>query len=82
VIFIWQPARRIALLATSGMAVFASAAWADDATTVSQLVVTPTAGEQKLVDAPATISVVTRQELEARPVQDLADALRGQPGSM
>lgn len=79
-IFNWRPTRRIALLATSGMTLFVGAARANDATTVSQVVVTPTAGEQKLADAPATISVVTRQDLEARPVQDLADALRGQPG--
>ncbi|MGO1893848.1 MAG: TonB-dependent receptor plug domain-containing protein, partial [Luteimonas sp.] len=44
------------------------------------IVVTATATETPLVQAPASASVITRQELQARPVLDLADALRGAPG--
>jgi outer membrane receptor protein involved in Fe transport len=36
--------------------------------------------EQKLVDAPATLSVVTSQELAAQPAQNMADTLRAVPG--
>ncbi|MDG2528969.1 TonB-dependent receptor domain-containing protein [Caulobacter endophyticus] len=64
----------------SGLALGATHALAEEATAVSQVVVTPTAGEQSLQDAPATISVVTREVLERRPIQDLSDALRGEPG--
>nr|WP_255699482.1 TonB-dependent receptor [Luteimonas sp. Y-2-2-4F] len=44
------------------------------------LVVTATATERTLADAPASMSVVTREDLLERPVLDLADALRGTPG--
>lgn len=44
------------------------------------VVVSATTTERKLRDAPATISVVTRDQLSRRPVQDLSDALRGTPG--
>jgi outer membrane receptor for ferrienterochelin and colicins len=44
------------------------------------IVVTATATERNLDDAPASISVITREDLHQRPVQDLSDALRGTPG--
>jgi outer membrane receptor protein involved in Fe transport len=37
--------------------------------------------EQKLVDAPATLSVVTSDELAAMPAQNMADTLRSVPGA-
>ncbi|WP_102797140.1 TonB-dependent receptor domain-containing protein [Bowmanella denitrificans] len=43
---------------------------------VETIVVTASGFEQKLVDAPASISVVSRQELQAKPFTSLADALR------
>ncbi|WP_282338126.1 TonB-dependent receptor [Pseudomonas sp. PS02288] len=44
------------------------------------LVITATATERQLKDAPASITLITRDDLEKRPVQDLEDALRGTPG--
>ena len=40
------------------------------------MVVTAAGFEQKVADAPASISVVTREELETRPYTNLVDALR------
>ena len=47
---------------------------------IPQVVVTATFIEQKLEDAPASITVIGREELNNRPVQDLADALQGAAG--
>ncbi|TBU78026.1 TonB-dependent receptor [Pseudomonas daroniae] len=47
---------------------------------LDELVVTATSTERQLKDAPASISVITREALSERPVQDLEDALRGTPG--
>ncbi|MBM0105254.1 TonB-dependent receptor [Steroidobacter sp. S1-65] len=47
---------------------------------IPQVVVTATFIEQKLEDAPASITVIDREELNSRPVQDLADALQGAAG--
>lgn len=52
----------------------------DDALELSPVVVTATSTERTLRDAPASISTISREELERRPVQDLSDALRGSPG--
>lgn len=46
----------------------------------STIVVTATRSSQALMDAPATMSVVTGTELRRRPVQDLAEALENEPG--
>lgn len=43
-------------------------------------VVTATSTVRALEDAPASMTVITREELALRPVQDLEDALRGTPG--
>ncbi|MDP1875050.1 TonB-dependent receptor domain-containing protein [Phenylobacterium sp.] len=72
--------RRAALLASLVWLAPLSPALADDATDLTQVVVTPMAGPQALRDAPATISVVNREDLEARPIADLSDALRNEPG--
>lgn len=50
------------------------------AVALRDVVVTSTHTERTLQDAPATITVIHRDELESRPVQDLEDALRGTPG--
>lgn len=47
---------------------------------IPQVVVTASFIEQKLEDAPASITVITREALNNRPVQDLADALQGAAG--
>ncbi|MEE2879035.1 MAG: TonB-dependent receptor [Pseudomonadota bacterium] len=44
------------------------------------VVVTATAGEQSLLTAPASISVVDQEELQLRAATDLTDALAGEPG--
>lgn len=45
-----------------------------------EIVITATRTPQAIIDAPATMSVVTGQELRRRPVQDLAEALENEPG--
>lgn len=64
----------LALTLLPGMAL------SDETLDLSSLVVTATNTEQALRDAPATMTVIGRDELARRPVQDLADALRGTPG--
>lgn len=55
-----------------------AAVTADDNTAENMevLVVTASGYEQKLIDAPASVSVVSREELQNRPFTSLADALR------
>lgn len=64
-------------------ATFSSAA-ADGAAPVSvdvtRMVITASRTEHDTLDAPATVTVITREELERRPVQDILDALRGSSG--
>lgn len=45
-----------------------------------EIVVTATRTEQKISDAPATMSVVSGADIRRRPVQDLAEALENEPG--
>lgn len=44
------------------------------------MVVTASGFEQQVKDAPASISVITRQDLETKPFRDLTDALKDIPG--
>lgn len=55
-------------------------AFADAALHIEPTVVTATSTVRQLGDAPASVSVITRDELALRPVQDLEDALRGTAG--
>lgn len=48
--------------------------------TLSSMVITATGFEQEIKDAPASISVITREELEKKPFRDLTDALRDVEG--
>ena len=48
---------------------------ADDANILEQVVVTAAGFEQKLTDAPASISVISREELQKRPYMTLIDAV-------
>ncbi|MDR0806200.1 MAG: catecholate siderophore receptor CirA [Enterobacteriaceae bacterium] len=50
------------------------------AETNDTLVVTASAVEQNLKDAPASISVITAEELQKKPVQNLKDVLQEVPG--
>lgn len=50
---------------------------ADDTTKLEEITVTTAAGyEQKLVDAPASISVVTKEDLAKKPYTNLLDAVK------
>ncbi|MCZ5691956.1 TonB-dependent receptor plug domain-containing protein [Escherichia coli] len=44
------------------------------------MVVTASSVEQGLKDAPASISVITREDLQRKPVQNLKDVLKEVPG--
>ena len=50
------------------------------ATTLSEVVVSAAGFEQELKQAPASISVVSREELENKNFRDLAEALQGVEG--
>lgn len=67
------------LMAACGAALLPASAWsletADQSTAVDQIVVTASAKQQRLVDAPASISVITEEDLHVRPVRDLTDIL-------
>ena len=64
------------LVAALGVAGSASAQQA----TLSEVVVSASGFEQKVKDAPASISVISREELQTRQFRDLAEALRGVEG--
>jgi outer membrane receptor for ferrienterochelin and colicins len=49
-------------------------------TTLDKVVVTAAGFEQKIADAPASISVISREELSKRPYTSLVDALRDVEG--
>src|SRR5690606_18818617 len=55
-------------------------AHAAESTVLDTVVVTASGFEQDIIDAPASISVVTREELEKGSYRDLGDALRNVPG--
>jgi len=59
---------------------FAAADAAGEPRTLDQVVVTASGFEQKITDAPASISVVSREELSKRPYTSLVDALRDVEG--
>ncbi|RMH94089.1 TonB-dependent receptor [Lysobacter pythonis] len=63
-------------LAMPGMALAAEADASPAPQQLDRVVVTAAGFEQKLADAPASISVVAREELEKRPYSNLIDALR------
>jgi len=58
----------------------ASAVAQEAAQTLSEVVVSASGFEQELKQAPASISVVTRKELEKKSFRDLAEALQGVEG--
>jgi len=53
---------------------------AQNATDRSSIVVTATSREQQVKDAPASISVITREDLERLPYREVTDALLEVPG--
>jgi outer membrane receptor for ferrienterochelin and colicins len=64
----------------SALFLAASSASAQDANAgeskLKEVVVTASGFEQEIADAPASISVITREELDKKPFRDLTDALR------
>lgn len=70
-------------LAAAGLlsqgAAWAQAGGAREAT-LEAVVVTATGYEQAVEDAPASITVITREELESKPFRDLTDAIRDVEG--
>jgi len=69
-------AHRLSMLALT--AIWTDASLAD--TPLKDVVVSATLAEHDTRTAPATVTVVGRQELEARNPVDLLDAVRGEPG--
>lgn len=51
-----------------------------DIAQLDSIVVTASATERLLEDAPASVTVLTREELRRRPVYDVAEAVEGSPG--
>ncbi len=72
---------RRTILALSLFAAMSAPAFAQDAPdgsdmrTLDEIVVTASGFEQAIREAPASISVITREQLETKPVHNLADAL-------
>ena len=74
------------LLTSAVLAAFASPAAHGDASgapqTLDKVVVTAAGFEQKVIDAPASISVVSREELSRRPYTSLVDSCATSKASM
>ncbi|WP_286071147.1 TonB-dependent receptor [Stenotrophomonas sp. 57] len=75
-----RPLLTSAVLAAMAAPALAHAEIADAPQTLDKVVVTASGFEQKVVDAPASISVVSREELSKRPYTNLVDALRDVEG--
>lgn len=75
-------AATISLLLGHNAAVYAGGAMLteEELARMEVMVVTASGFQQKLTDAPASVSVITREELQNRPYQGLADALRDLEG--
>ncbi len=75
------PFRRasLPLAIMSALAIPAANAWAEDRT-LGNVVVAATLSEHDTRTAPASVTIVTREELEIRNAADLLDAVRGTPG--
>ncbi|BBI63582.1 hypothetical protein HSBAA_48880 [Vreelandella sulfidaeris] len=73
------PSLHRTLLATAISSIAASA-WAQETSHLDDMVVTASGFEQQITDAPASISVVSREELERGHYQNVTDALRDVPG--
>jgi len=70
----------LALLAAMSVQAQASGVPAGQPSTLDTVVVTASGFEQKITDAPASISVITREELAKRPYMTLLDAVRDLEG--
>lgn len=71
---------RRTLTSAIALATLSTGAHAQEAAQLNTMVVSASGFEQALVDAPASISVITREELERTRVTSIADALRDVEG--
>lgn len=71
---------RLTLLATTVASLATSTALAQQSETLNNMVVTASGFEQQVKDAPASISVLSREQLERGHYQNITDALRDVPG--
>jgi len=72
--------RQRALVLAVALACSWSATASPEASELDPVVVTATATDRLASDAPASISVITREQIQTRAVLDLSDALRGTTG--
>ncbi|WGI24499.1 ligand-gated channel protein [Halomonas alkaliantarctica] len=75
-----SPYLRRSLLASAISTLASGALWAQEAPRLDDMVVTASGFEQQITNAPASISVVSREELERGHYQNVTDALRDVPG--
>lgn len=78
----WRAIPCFAILPSTLILCTAGARAADTTVELAPVVVSATTTERSLTDAPATVTVITGDEIRQRPVQDVADALRAAPGVM
>ncbi|MGM0833378.1 MAG: ligand-gated channel protein [Pseudomonadota bacterium] len=71
---------RRALLSSAISSLACSALWAQETPRLDDVVVTASGFEQQITSAPASISVISREELERGHYQNITDALRDVPG--
>lgn len=72
--------QRSALASAIGMALVASVAQAQQDQQLNDIVVTASGHEQVIADAPASISVISGEELAKQSYTDITDAVRNIPG--
>ena len=71
----------LATLGVAATAVADESGAADDVMALDEITVVTAAGyEQNIADAPASISVITREQLEKQSYTDITDAVRNIPG--
>ena len=75
-----SPCLRRTLLASAFSSLASGALWAQEAPRLDDMVVTASGFEQQITNAPASISVVSREQLERGYYQNVTDALRDVPG--
>ncbi|SIP97297.1 TonB-dependent receptor domain-containing protein [Marinobacterium stanieri] len=67
----------LALAVAAGMSM---TAWAEETVEQQDVVITAAGFEQNIVDAPASISVISREELEKKSYNSVVDAVKNIPG--
>ncbi|WP_345491014.1 TonB-dependent receptor domain-containing protein [Orbus sasakiae] len=65
---------------TSLLISVSSFAIAENSSNMDTMVITASGFEQQIKDAPATISVITKEEISTKPYRDITDAIKDLPG--